>query len=281
MVKATADFYFKQREGEKKMPFVYSLCSSSKGNSTYIGNKESGILVDVGIGPRAIVQKLNLNDISLFAVKAIFITHEHTDHVKGLKAIGEKLNVPIYASKETIAELYYKNLLPKNADVFEINKREAQVGDVTVSAFDTPHDSAHSLGYKIRFEDGKTVSVCTDLGYMTDEIYSVLKGSDLVLLESNYDEDMLMFGAYPQFLKRRILSRSGHLSNCDCGDTLINLFNDGTSKFILGHLSESNNRPELALTSAVSALLKAGAEYEKDYILRIAKSSSVGEVVPL
>lgn len=263
------------------MPFVYSLCSSSKGNSTYIGNKESGILVDVGIGPRAIVQKLNLNDISLFAVKAIFITHEHTDHVKGLKAIGEKLNVPIYASKETIAELYYKNLLPKNADVFEINKREAQVGDVTVSAFDTPHDSAHSLGYKIRFEDGKTVSVCTDLGYMTDEIYSVLKGSDLVLLESNYDEDMLMFGAYPQFLKRRILSRSGHLSNCDCGDTLINLFNDGTSKFILGHLSESNNRPELALTSAVSALLKAGAEYEKDYILRIAKSSSVGEVVPL
>lgn len=176
------------------MPFVYSLCSSSKGNSTYIGEKDSGILVDVGIEHRSLASKLALNDISLSAVKAIFITHEHTDHVKGLKTIGEKLGVPIYASKETITELYYKNLLPKNADVYEINKKQAEVCGITVSAFDTPHDAAHPLGYKLRFDNGKTVSLCTDLGYMTDGIYSELSGSDLVLLESNYDEEMLAFG---------------------------------------------------------------------------------------
>lgn len=263
------------------MTSIYSLCSSSKGNSTYIGDKTKGILVDCGIGIRIFsnyMQSFNINDDAL---KAIFITHEHTDHIKGLGAILKKWNVPVYASKETLEELISKDVVPSFADLNEINKCTVCHADMEVSAFDTPHDSVHSLGFKINTNDNKKVCICTDLGYMPDNVYNNLKGSDFLLLESNYDEQKLQDGPYPYFLKKRIKSETGHLSNELCAETLIRLIQDGTSNFLLGHLSEQNNHPDIALKTSIFHLDTIGAIHNKDYILSVSPVRNQGEIIKL
>ena len=261
------------------MPFVYSLCSSSKGNATYAGDQNSGILIDAGLSLRQLDQQLSLRGIALPAVKAIFITHEHSDHIKGLTAIAAALRVPLYGSRETVEYLIEKNIIPARTTVYEIRNKTPQVAGIAVSAFTIPHDSAHPLGYKLRFDCGKSACICTDLGYVTDEVYQNLYGSDFVLLESNYDDDLLASGPYPHFLKKRIRSHSGHLSNTECSKTILSLFNMGTSKFTLGHLSEQNNRPEIAFTETLAALSRTGAVINEDYILTVAKRQSLGEAV--
>ncbi len=261
------------------MAYVYPLCSSSKGNSTYIGDKNSGVLIDAGIGIRNFTSHLQMQNIELNAIKAIFITHEHTDHTKGLTTILKKINVPIYGSRETLQQLIEKNLVNGTSDLNEINKKSVSIADFEVSAFTTPHDSVHSLGYKITTNDDKKLCVCTDLGHMPDDVYDNLKGSDFILLESNYDDAMLTYGDYPYFLKQRISANNGHLSNKMCSQTLTRLLADGTTKFILGHLSENNNRPHLALETALSELSNVGAIHNQDYILSIAPVKCVGEII--
>lgn len=260
------------------MPFVYSLCSSSKGNATYIGTQETGILIDAGLSLRQFSRSLAFAEIAPDAVKAIFITHEHSDHIKGLTSIAKVLQVPIYASRETLEYLVQKDVIPPGSTICEINRKCAHFGGIQIKAFTTPHDSAHSLGYRLTFEEnGKTASICTDLGHVTDEVFSNLRGSDFVLLESNYDPAMLQSGPYPRFLKERIASEQGHLSNADCGRTLLALFHEGTSKFLLGHLSEQNNRPELAYAAALEQLAKTSALPGEDYILSVARRQTIGE----
>ncbi len=261
------------------MTSIYSLCSSSKGNCTYIGDQSKGILIDCGIGIRIFTNYMQTYDIAQDALQAIFITHEHTDHIKGLSAILKKWNVPVYASRETLEELVAKDAVSSSANLNEINKRSVCYADMEISAFTTPHDSVHSLGYKLITNEQKQACICTDLGYMPDEVYDNLKGSDFVLLESNYDETMLKMGGYPYFLKQRILSESGHLSNENCTHTLKRLINDGTTNFLLGHLSEQNNLPHLALSSAVDGLSEIGAIHKKDYTLSVAPVRSTGAVV--
>lgn len=261
------------------MPFVYSLASSSSGNATYAGTKEAGILIDAGLSLRQLSRVLAFAEIELSAIQAIFVTHEHSDHIKGLCTIVDKLSVPVYASREVLGELVRKDAVPPKATICEINRKLAYAGGVQVGAFSTPHDSAHSLGYKLTFEaGGKTACICTDLGCVTEEVYQNLSGSDFILLESNYDAAMLAGGAYPWFLKERISSNTGHLSNRDCADTLTALFNDGTTKFLLGHLSTQNNRPEVAYAAALSQLVKTGAVLGEDYELSVARKQSIGEI---
>lgn len=263
------------------MSFIYSLCSSSSGNATYVGDKNSGILIDAGLPLRTFKRALSFGGIDITAVKAIFITHEHSDHIKGLTAIGNATGVPIYAYKNTLKCLIHNGNLPQNATVHDVSDGTAYIHNMSVTAFKTPHDSLSSVGYKIMLEDGKKICVCTDLGYITDEVYDNLVQSNAVLIESNYDERMLTTGPYPAFLKKRIASNNGHLSNADCADTLINLFNDGTTKFILGHLSENNNRPELAYKAAIDGLIKTGAVLERDFSLSIARKQTIGEMVTI
>jgi phosphoribosyl 1,2-cyclic phosphodiesterase len=260
------------------LSFIYNLCSSSKGNCTYIGDKKSGVLVDVGIGVRDFTRFLEMQSIELSAIKGIFITHEHTDHIKGLTTILKKINAPIYASKGTLEALIYKQVVNGTADLNEINKRGVCVDDIEISAFQTPHDATHSLGYRVHTNKGKKICVCTDLGHMTDEIYINLKASDFILLESNYDEVMLRTGDYPYFLKSRISGEDGHLSNKHCSETLTNLLQEGTSRFLLGHLSQNNNRPHLAYDTAISALQSIGAEVNKDYQLSVASVKCNGDI---
>lgn len=261
------------------MPFVYSLCSSSRGNATYVGEREHGVLIDAGLSLRQFTRQMALADIPLSAVQAIFLTHEHSDHVKGLPTIAGLLKAPLYGSLGTIEALIAQNLLPAGAVVHEIRQRAAEFGSIAVRAFHTPHDSAHSLGYRLQLDGGRAACVCTDLGHMPNEVYRCLAGSDAILLESNYDEELLENGGYPPFLKRRIVSPVGHLSNTDCAQSLLRLFNDGTTKFLLGHLSEQNNRPELAFAASLAPLAQTGAFLGEDYILAVAKPRSLGEIL--
>lgn len=263
------------------MAFIYPMCSSSKGNCTYVGNQDEGVLIDAGLGIRGFLKHLSLIGVEKQAIRGIFVTHEHSDHVKGLARIQKELDVPVYASNRTLSKLAEKGFLWEEGFIQSIDSQPQQAGGFVVEAFSTPHDSVESQAYQIHIAGGKTVTVCTDLGHVTSEIHERLASSDLLLLESNYDPAMLEMGPYPEFLKRRIAGSRGHLSNTDCGYEITRLYEEGVRHFVLGHLSEENNRPELAYANVVSYLQQAGAQVQKDFTLWVAPKNNEGQVVPV
>lgn len=261
------------------MAFLYPLASSSKGNCSYVGTKENGLLIDAGVGIRTFAAHMSFIGIHSRAIKGIFITHEHSDHIKGLSRIQTALRVPVYASKGTLASLIQKGVLSPHCDFRVVDKEEIVLSGMTVKAFHTPHDSAESQCYRVMTEDHKQICVCTDLGHMTEEIHQELAQSDLVMLESNYEEEMLRMGRYPAFLKRRIAGKNGHLSNCDCADEIAALYGQGIRRFVLGHLSEENNRPEIAFMNIVHRLSQENAVLESDYQLTVAPKTNTGKMI--
>ena len=251
------------------MSRIYPLFSSSKGNATFIGSPKGGILIDSGVSCKRLCQALADNEISPRAIQGIFITHTHSDHISGLKVFTKKYNIPVCAQHTNLEELVRKEKVAPYCRLTEVDNADICVGDFRIHSFETPHDVPASCGYRIETPDGKTVVTCTDLGHVTPVIEENLTGADIVLLESNYDVNMLKNGSYPYDLKMRISSNHGHLSNDDCGVQLVKLLKSGTCKFILGHLSQENNTPMLAERSAVSAL----SDYarNRDYLLMTAK----------
>lgn len=246
------------------------LYSSSDGNCIYIGNEEAAILIDVGISFKALSMALSARDINPASIKAIAVTHGHSDHTSGLKATLNKLKVPIIATADTLAYLEEHSLLPNGAEKM-VADADITVDNIKISHFCTSHDCCGSCGYKISLPDERTVAVCTDLGYISDEIKETLLGCDLVMLESNHDVNMLKKNPnYPPPLKERILSDCGHLSNGQCASFLPKLVKSGTTRIILAHLSEHNNTPPIAISAARAALTEAGLREELDYILYVA-----------
>lgn len=260
------------------MSFLYSFCSSSKGNATYLGDKKSGILIDVGVGIRQLTADLNALDVQTSAIKGIFITHEHSDHIKGLKTVLKYIDVPVYATAKTLFVLYDTNVLSEDIGIPIADETIIQSGDLQVTAFNTPHDSAHSVGFVVNTAQDKKITVCTDLGYVTASIYNKLRDSDLCMLESNYDTNMLDVGDYPYFLKSRIKSNRGHLSNDETSQTLTKLINDGCHNFLLSHISQNNNHPEVAYLSAINALNEVDAKLGRDYTLSLSAVRNVNQV---
>lgn len=258
------------------MARVYPLFSSSGGNSTYIGTKEAGILIDDGVSFSRLKKALELNGLSAESVKAVFITHEHSDHIKGLAVLTKKIKVPVFARGLTLDYLVKSGCL--NGEYREIKGGEEIIG-MSIESFSTPHDAQQSCGYRITFKDGSSAAVCTDLGHVTDEVESALKGVKCVLLEANYDVEMLRNGSYPYYLKTRIFSGNGHLSNIDSGDFAARLVRSGTEKIILGHLSRENNRPEIAENTVTSRMgeLRRNA----DYMLSVAPVETSGGFVTI
>ncbi len=255
---------------------LYPLFSSSKGNCTYVGSKESGILIDCGVSFRRLCMAFEINGLSLNAVKGVFITHEHGDHTSGLKMLTKKTGVPVFAQSYTLDLLCSGDYINPRSYYEEI-KLSITAGDMEIECFSTPHDTKESCGYKITFRDGKTCAVCTDLGHVTETVEKKLLGTDAVLLESNYDIEMLRNGSYPYYLKTRIFSRNGHLSNSDCTKFAAKLVRNGTTRLVLGHLSQENNTPAIAEETAESGL----GEFKRnsDYILSIAPVQTAGGFV--
>ena len=223
-----------------------TLASGSSGNCTFIINNDTGLLVDAGISYKSIFQSLKSIDICTSKIKALLITHEHSDHIRCAGVVSRKLNIPIYANEKTWDAIYSSlgKVSLENIKIFETGT-EFEIENIKIKSFNIPHDAIEPVGFAFQMESIK-IGLATDLGEFTQEAEESLKGSDFVLLESNHDIEMLKAGRYPYFLKRRILSEYGHLSNMAAGHAACELVNSGISTIMLGHLSKENNFPELA-----------------------------------
>ncbi len=235
-----------------------TLYSGSRGNATYAECGGVRLLIDAGKSARALKTALAEVGLAPTDIDAILITHEHCDHISVLENPVGFPDIPIHAAGGCAEKLsglpspyIQKNLVP-HPPLFSLT-----LGDVHITSFVTPHDSAGSVGYRIDFfENGQEhhIGYATDVGYVSDQVLDGLRGCEAVVIEANHDVEMLMEGPYPYHLKQRILSRRGHLCNSDCATLAATLAGSGTHSFLLAHLSEKNNHPDLAYDEVLAAL---------------------------
>lgn len=247
---------------------ITSLYSGSKGNSVLIESERAKILIDAGKSARSLCSALNEIGKNIDDIDAIFITHEHTDHISALEVLLKKHHIPVHVVGISAQKMLMRSLsihekaICQHTPIFSVS-----VGDMNISSFPTPHDSEFSVGYRISVGDS-TIGYATDIGYVTDEIKVALSGCESVVLECNHDEQMLIEGPYPYDLKLRIRSNKGHLSNRACAEFASELCFIGTKNILLAHLSEENNDPSLAFDEVWSAIadpnvnLKVASQYE-------------------
>lgn len=229
-----------------------NLYSGSSGNCSFIETDSAKILIDCGTSSKKVQDALNSIGYTFDDIDAIIITHEHSDHIKGLGTTCKKFDIPVYANEKTYNEISknfdiktHKNF--KNGENFEIN-------DLTISPFSIPHDAADPCGFNLYYKS-KKVSIATDLGHIENSILKRLDGSDFLLLESNYEPDILKCSKYPYMLKKRILGPNGHLSNEDASNIICTLAKSGLNNVTLGHLSKENNFPELAYKTTMNDII--------------------------
>ena len=233
------------------------LASSSSGNSTLVATETTRLLVDAGLSRKETFERLAASGTAPETLTAILITHEHSDHIAGLQVIARKLDIPIYMSRLTAPSIFGTGTqwAPEYAPKLELFAAGTRftIGDIDVSSFTIPHDAVDPVGFSFRSQ-GIKITIATDLGYMPDSVRFHLRGSDVLLLESNHDLDMLKVGSYPWALKQRIMGRNGHLSNDTACSYIREDLDWTTSTLILGHLSAHNNHPALVEQAAVEAL---------------------------
>ena len=233
---------------------VSVLASGSKGNAIFVEMDGTRLLVDAGVGVRRVARELGELSVPLESLDAIFITHEHSDHVKGLETILKRTDAPVYTRPGTIRAMAMgSDVLPEER-LFAIHDA-VDIGPLHVSSFDIPHDAADPVGYEIT--GSRKCTVATDLGYVTDTVRSAMEGADVLVLEANHDRKMLRQGPYPWPLKQRILGNRGHLANDEAGCALTSL-KSRPKKIILAHLSETNNRPNIAEETVSRAFAEIG-----------------------
>jgi phosphoribosyl 1,2-cyclic phosphodiesterase len=257
-----------------------TLFSGSSGNSYYIGSEQAGILVDAGRTAKQLNIMLDNCGIDPGAIQAIFVTHEHSDHIKGLRVFASKYHLPVFASAGTLSKLESLGCLCPKYEAKVIENSGLECAGMLIQPFHTSHDCSESVGYRIKTRDERTVAISTDLGFLSDEVKSALTGADMIVLESNHDIGMLQNGPYPYSLKRRILSKTGHLSNTDCAESLCSFAGSGTTRFILAHLSSENNTPELAYQTSLCSLTLSGLQQGTDFELYVApKENREGKLI--
>ena len=241
---------------------IWSLASGSRANCTLISTGKRRILVDFGLSCRMAKKLLSELSVNIADIDAVFITHEHSDHVSGLATLFKNYGIPVHMTEPTfLAYTRGRGFDFRDRITVHPLEYEVELGGVTVRSHPVSHDSAACVAYSVR-GDGVSFCICTDLGYMSEGAFEALACSRDVIIESNHDLAMLKYGTYPEELKRRILSRSGHLSNADCGAVLVKLASLGVKRALLAHVSPENNTPELALQSAIEALEKGGQSLE-------------------
>ena len=232
---------------------LVSLYSGSKGNCTYIRAGADEILIDAGRSMRALTSALTSVGGDIERIKAIFITHEHSDHVSALEMLSKKFRIPIHITEDSARKVLATTSYVKNNIVCHSPLFEEKIGSITVRSFPTPHDSDMSVGYTIGLPSGEKIGYATDIGHITDAIRENLLGSAAVVIESNHDIGMLQNGPYPAWLKVRIGSPRGHLSNADCASFIPELVASGAKDILLAHLSGENNTLTAALEAAKCA----------------------------
>ncbi|MEF9941353.1 MAG: MBL fold metallo-hydrolase [Lachnospiraceae bacterium] len=261
-----------------------SIASGSSGNCIYVGSDHTHLLVDTGISKKRIDEGLHSIDIKGDELNGILITHEHSDHIKGLGVYSRKYQLPIYASKGTIEGIINCNsigAMPSGL-LHEVQVDEFfEMGDIRIKPFSISHDANEPTGYRI--EHGKqAVAIATDLGVYDDYIVENLKKLDALLLEANHDIHMLEVGSYPYSLKQRVLGSKGHLSNELSGRLLCDILHEDLKHVILGHLSEENNYAKLAYETVKLEVTMGDNPYHgEDINMKVANRHTVSEVITI
>ena len=259
------------------MAKVCPLFSGSSGNSYYIGTGEHGILVDAGRTAKQMEGALSANDINISdEAPTISFLGRLDEPRKGLRVLASRHHIKVYSSMGTLEALNDMQILSGKFPCDVISENGIQEAGMEIRPFHTSHDSAESVGYRISLPNGRVVVVATDLGFVSEEVRSALAGCDVAVMESNHDVGMLQSGGYPYYLKRRILSPQGHLSNSACAQELPDLVRQGTTRILLAHLSRENNIPQLAYQTALCSLLEQGMKAGEDFLLQVSPVENSG-----
>ena len=237
-----------------------TLYSGSSGNCGLVQCGQKYLLIDMGKSCRITVNALKELGLALSDLEGILVTHEHSDHIKGLQVFLKNHPVPMYAGADTLDALDAMGVLPAGLETQAVEGRTLDVG-----------------GYRIHTPDGRVMAIATDLGQLTAPVHQNLSGADLVALEANYDPYSLRNGPYPYYLKQRIASARGHLSNDECAAKILELLQEGCTRFALCHLSQENNTPDLALGTVFRTLAMAGCTPEKGTIIQAQKRSQISD----
>ena len=263
------------------MSKICSLASSSSGNSFFLESRGNALLIDAGISARRITTSLKELGCTDENLKGILISHEHSDHVAGLTNFLKKRNIPVYSTKDVLNELTEKEIVSPSL-CREIKAGESfYIEGMEIRAFKTPHDSTDSVGYRINTPDEHSFAVATDMGHISETVVEALKGCEAIILESNYDPDLLRMGQYPYFLKKRIAGPHGHLPNSETGKMAVDLIKNGTTTIMLAHLSKHNNNPALASATVEEALTHVGLYRNSDYRLLVAPYDTISDIIRL
>jgi phosphoribosyl 1,2-cyclic phosphodiesterase len=260
-----------------------TLVSGSSGNSSLVAAGSTKILVDSGRSGKHIESCLRNVGTAPEELDCILVTHEHIDHTASVGIMSRRYNIPIYTTYGTWEGMQNANMLGR---IDEANKNIINsltpfvIKDIEITAFPIPHDAAEPVGYIFKTPKACAV-VATDMGYLCDEAKDALYGADIVLLESNYDIDMLQNGGYPYPLKQRILGANGHLSNKDSALFAVRLAESGTRHIVLGHLSQQNNTPECAMSEVAREFASNGIKIGRDVNISVAPRHGAGELIAL
>ncbi len=254
------------------------LASGSKGNCTFIESDNTKILIDAGLSKRELESRLSLIGVNPAEIDSILVTHEHSDHINGVGNFARKYGTKVYAHKNTWDILSRKIGPLDSCQEIEFDGRVFYLENLAVETFDVDHDASHCVGFSI-IENSKQFTIATDLGHTTEDILTRFSSSDLVILESNHDVQTLQSNPnYPYQLKQRIMSMHGHLSNEVAADAILSMLNGKTRGVILGHLSEQNNTPDLALNAIKKALQKNGAAPNEQFRVDVATQNRVSNI---
>lgn len=255
-----------------------SLYSGSSGNSLFIETQNTKLLVDAGVSSKKIETALNDINIDPNTLDGILITHEHTDHVQGLGTLSKKFDLPVFVNQETLDAMPKQRdkIAEKNIKTFKVTDK-FEIGDLEIKPFSIPHDAANPCGFNI-WKDNKKISIATDIGHMTNPILKNLEESLFIMLEANYDPEVLRCSSYPFTLKSRIAGPTGHLPNEIAGKTISYLLKSGLRNAMLGHLSKESNFPELAYQTVMDELISNNYE-ENSLQLSVASRDAHSKII--
>jgi len=256
-----------------------SLYSGSSGNSLFVETDNTKILVDAGVSCKKIETALNDINVDPKSLDGILVTHEHIDHVQSLGSFSKKFDLPVFVNQETLDNMPKQKdkIADKNIKLFKVNDK-FEIGDLIIKPFSIPHDAVNPCGFNI-YNNNKKISIATDIGHMTNSILKNLEESLFVMLEANYDPEVLKCSPYPFSLKTRIAGPTGHLSNEIAGKTISYLIQSGLKNAMLGHLSKESNFPELAYQTVVDELISSNNQ--DNLILNVASRDTHSKIIDI
>ncbi len=256
---------------------IINLASGSKANTTFIGFNETKILIDVGLNEKQLRERLQEIGEKIENISGICITHEHSDHIKSLKTLAKKYDMNFYIHKNLAESNFLSDTVFKEGKLHKFLSDKFVIGELEIQPFDTSHDAIAPVGFSINVHGSKSkFSIITDTGLVFERTIKLIEHSKIVFIESNYDEKMLKNGFYPAIVKERIAGNKGHLSNAQSLEVAKRLFATGTKCFVLSHLSENNNTPELAFLNYANFFESQGYVLDKDVFIRLSYQNRHG-----